>query len=295
MTLKSMTGFARSEGRDAEASWHWELRSVNGRGLDMRLRLPPGYEALEPRIRGAISNRLARGSIAVSLNVQRQSVVSTIRVNDAVLSQALAALERICASGDFERPRPDGLLALKGLVEIIERTETPEEAEARNAAMLASLATAVGDVIEARAAEGRRLQAVLAAQLGEIEDLTNRISESPARSPEAIRARLKEQIGRLLDNAQGLDETRLYQEAALLAQRADIDEELKRLKAHVAAARELIAAAGPAGRRLDFIAQELNREANTLCAKSNDVEVTRLGLDLKAVIDQLREQVQNIE
>jgi uncharacterized protein (TIGR00255 family) len=295
MTLKSMTGFARSEGRDAEASWHWELRSVNGRGLDMRLRVPPGYEALEPRIRETISNHLVRGSVAVSLNVQRQSVVSAIRVNDAVLSQALAALERICASGDFERPRPDGLLALKGLVEIIERTETPEEAEARNTAMLASLATAIGDVIEARAAEGRRLQAVLAAQLSEIEDLTNRISVSPARSPEAIRARLKEQIGRLLDNAQGLDETRLYQEAALLAQRADIDEELKRLTAHVAAARELIAAAGPTGRRLDFIAQELNREANTLCAKSNDVEVTRLGLELKAVIDQLREQVQNIE
>jgi uncharacterized protein (TIGR00255 family) len=269
------------------------VRSVNARGLDVRLRLPPGYEALEPRIR-EIAARLGRGSVAVSLNV-RSEAASELRLNEAILNQALAAVDRIRAAGDFERPRPDGLLAVRGVLEAFEPTESEDETEARLGAMLDSLDAALAGVIAARAQEGARLEAVLMMQLAAIEQLTEKVAASPARTPEMIRNKIREQLARLTDAAHSLDDTRLYQEAALLAQRADVEEEIKRLHAHVAAARDLIAAAGPAGRKLDFLAQEFNREANTLCSKANDVEITRLGLELKAVIDQMREQVQNIE
>jgi uncharacterized protein (TIGR00255 family) len=295
MTLSSMTGFARSEGSNAGASWHWEVRSVNGRGLELRLRLPPGFEVLEPRVREAAGRRLARGSIAISLNVQRDTTVSQIRLNEAVLGQVLSAIERIRGSGEFERPRPDTILGLRGVLEIAEREEDETQTAVQHNAVMGSFDLALDGLIEARAAEGRRLEPVLLSQLASIELVTDKVAKAPARSPEAIRARLKEQLGRLLDADPSLDETRLYQEAALLAQRADVDEELDRLRAHVAAARELIASSRPVGRKLDFLAQEFNREANTLCSKSNDVDVTRLGLELKAVIDQMREQVQNIE
>jgi uncharacterized protein (TIGR00255 family) len=294
MTLSSMTGFARSAGARGGTSWHWEVRSVNGRGLDIRLRLPAGYETLEPRIREMVARRLARGSITISLNVQREAA-SELRLNETVLRQALAAVEHIRASGDFDPPRPDGLLGVRGVIETVEPTESEEETDARLRAMLESLDVAISGVIGARLEEGARLEAVVSAQLVAIDELTDRVSASPARSPELIRARLKEQIAKLMDATSTLDEARLYQEAALLAQRADVEEELKRLKAHVAAARDLIASSEPVGRKLDFLAQEFNREANTLCSKANDVEITRLGLELKAVIDQMREQVQNIE
>ena len=295
MTLSSMTGFARSEGTHAGARWHWEVRSVNGRGLDLRLRLPPGHDALEPRIRETAGRHLARGSIAISLSVQRDSAVSEIRLNETVLRQVLAALERIRSSGDFERPRPDTILGLRGVLEVGEPLDDEAQTNAQQGAMMEGLERALAGVIEARAAEGRRLEPVVLSQLASIERITQKVAKAPARSADAIRARLKDQVGRLLDADVSLDETRLYQEAALLAQRADVGEELERLRAHVAAARDLIAASGPVGRKLDFLAQEFNREANTLCSKSNDVDVTRLGLELKAVIDQMREQVQNIE
>jgi len=295
MTLSSMTGFARSEGTLAGASWHWEVRSVNGRGLEVRVRLPPGYEALEPRVREAAGRRLTRGSIAISLNVQRDQAVSEIKVNEAVLAQMLAAIERVRSAGDFERPRPDTILGLRGVLEISERHEDEAQTDAQHGAMLESLDRALSGVQDARAAEGRRLASVLAAQLASIEQLTDKVAKVPGRSPQAVRTRLKEQLARLLDADPPLEEARLYQEAALLAQRADVGEELERLRAHAAAGRDLVASSGAVGRKLDFLAQEFNREANTLCSKSNDVDMTRLGLELKAVIDQLREQVQNIE
>jgi uncharacterized protein (TIGR00255 family) len=295
MTLSSMTGFARSEGSNAGASWHWEVRSVNGRGLELRLRLPPGFEVLEPRVREAAGRRLARGSIAISLNVQRDTTVSQIRLNEAVLGQVLSAIERIRGSGEFERPRPDTILGLRGVLEIAEREEDETQTAVQHNAVMGSFDRALDGLIEARAAEGRRLEPVLLSQLASIELVTDKVAKAPARSPEAIRARLKEQLGRLLDADPSLDETRLYQEAALLAQRADVDEELDRLRAHVAAARELIASSRPVGRKLDFLAQEFNREANTVCSKSNDVELTNIGLELKTVVEQFREQVQNLE
>jgi uncharacterized protein (TIGR00255 family) len=295
MTLRSMTGFARSAGAHGAVRWHWELRSVNGRGLDVRLRVPPGFEALEPAIRERVGRRLARGSISVSLSVHRDSPVSDIRLNEDLLGKVLAAIDRIRAAGDFERPRPDGLLGLRGVLEIVEQEESETEVEARQAAMMAGLDTAITGMIEARTAEGRRLEPVLQGHLAMVDTLVDKVAASAARTPETVRFRLKEQVAKLIDATHTLDEARLYQEAALLAQRADVEEELKRLKAHIGAARDLLASSTPVGRKLDFLAQEFNREANTLGAKSNDLEITRLGLELKAVIDQLREQVQNIE
>jgi len=295
MTLRSMTGFARSSGNQGGTSWHWEVRSVNGRGLDVRLRLPPGYETLEAGVRDAITRRLARGSVAVTLNVQREGAGMEVRVNEHLLSQARAAIERLRAAGDFERPRAEGLLALRGVLEVVEPVESEEETALRLKAMMSSLDEAIAGVIAGREAEGARLAAILKDQIGSIDALTERVASSPGRSSEAMRKRLKEQVGKLLEATHTLDETRLYQEAALLAQRADVEEELKRLKAHVSAARDLLGSREAVGRKLDFLAQEFNREANTLCSKATDVDITRLGLELKAVIDQLREQVQNIE
>jgi uncharacterized protein (TIGR00255 family) len=295
MTIKSMTGFARADGSAGSTSWHWELRSVNGRGLDLRLRLPPGFEALEPRVREAASKRLNRGSLSINLNVKRTEGVSQIRLNEPALRQVLAALDKLQAMAKVESPRADGLLGIRGVLEFVEAEEGEDAARARAEAMLVGLGQALDGLVAARAGEGRRLEAVIIDQLVAIEKLVEAVQRSPARAPEAIRQRLKEQVARLLEPGVPLDETRLYQEAALLATRADVEEELKRLTAHIAAARELLASSEPAGRRLDFLAQEFNREANTLCSKANDAETTRAGLELKAIIDQMREQVQNIE
>jgi uncharacterized protein (TIGR00255 family) len=295
MTIKSMTGFARSDGSLGSVSWHWEIRSVNGRGLDLRMRLPPGYEALEARIREAVSKRIARGSLTINLNVKRGEGETRLKLNEAALAQVLTALDSLAARRETAPPRPEALLGIKGVLEVVEPEDSEAEVQARNAAMLAGLSEALDGIVRAREAEGRHLGAIVLEQVATIERLIERVTQSPTRSPEAIRQRLQEQVGRLMETGAALDEGRLYQEAAMLATRADVEEELKRLGAHIASARELMATREPAGRRLDFLGQEFNREANTLCSKSNDPETTRAGLELKAVIDQMREQVQNIE
>lgn len=294
MALKSMTGFARADGASGDAQWHWEVKSVNGRALDLRTRLPNGCEGLEPRIRDAVARRLVRGNVNVSLSLQRQAAVA-IRLNEAVLAEVLKAVDRIQHLTGCERPRAEGLLGLKGVIEVSEAEEDEASAEARAVQMLQSLELALDGLAASRVGEGARLAAILAGQLDEIARLTDRIEVLPARSPEAVKRRLQDQVARLFEAANALDPQRLHQEAMLLATRADVAEELARLKAHVAAARDLMADNGAVGRKLDFLAQEFNREANTLCSKSNDGEMTRLGLDLKAVIEQMREQVQNIE
>jgi uncharacterized protein (TIGR00255 family) len=295
MPLRSMTGFARSDAACGTASWHWEVRAVNGRGLDLRLRLPPGFEGLEPRVREAAAKRLTRGSVAISLTVRRQEGISEIRLNEAALAQVLAAADRVSALTGGDPPRVEGLLGLKGVLEFVEASESEQEAESRSDVMMASLEKALDDVVAVRAREGERLHSVLQEQLAEVERLIAAITGSPARSPDNVKQRLREQVARLLENSAALDPARLHQEAMLLATRADVEEELKRLAVHVAAARDLLNADEPVGRKLDFLSQEFNREANTLCSKSNDAEITRMGLRLKAVIDQLREQAQNIE
>jgi uncharacterized protein (TIGR00255 family) len=295
MTLKSMTGFARADGSTGPVAWAWEVRSVNGRGLDLRLRLPPGLESLEPRIREAVGKRISRGSVTVNLNVKRGDGATQIRLNEAALEQVLDALERLRRTTGAAPPQAEALLGIKGVLEVVEAEESEEEMQARAEAMLADLGSALDGMVRARETEGRRLRAVILDQIAAIERLVQAADSAPGRAPEAMRRRLSEQLARLLESGASLDESRLYQEAALLATRADVEEELQRLRAHIAAARELLDASEPAGRRLDFLAQEFNREANTLCSKAIDPEMTRAGLELKAVIDQMREQVQNIE
>jgi uncharacterized protein (TIGR00255 family) len=295
MTIQSMTGFARADGALGAITWHWEVRSVNNRGLDLRLRLPPGHEALEPKVREGIAQRLTRGSVSVTLSVAREAAQSQIRLNEAALAAVIATAERIRKDLGGAPPQAESLLALRGVLELVDEPEDEEQRAATQAAMLASLITALDGVIAARGAEGRRLGAVLDAQLTEIARLVGQIEASPARTPGAIKERLKEQVARLLETGQGLDPARLHQEAVLLATRADVEEELKRLKAHIEATRELMSEPGAVGRKLDFLAQEFNREANTLTSKAADAEIARLGLALKVVIDQMREQVQNVE
>lgn len=295
MSLKSMTGFARADGVHEGVSWHWEIRSVNGRGLDVRMRVPPGYEALETPARDAVTKRLARGSVTVNLNAQRASGATMLRLNEAALEQVLKAAEHIRHLTGCERPRPEGLLALKGVMEVVEAEDDESVIQARNALILQSLDAALGSLVAARAAEGERLAAVLSAQLDEIERLVALVEAAPGRATDAVKARIAEQVARLVEASSALDPQRLAQEAVLAATRADVEEELKRLKAHIAAAREHLTEAGAVGRKLDFLAQEFNREANTLCSKAADSESTRAGLALKSVIDQMREQVQNIE
>jgi uncharacterized protein (TIGR00255 family) len=295
MSIKSMTGFARADGAHGGAVWHWEVRSVNGRGLDLRLRLPTGTEALEPRVREVVGRHITRGSVTVSLASERSDAGAELRLNERALAQVVQAAERVQALTNATPARVDGLIAIKGVLDIVEHQEAPDEAAARSEIMLKSLEGALVALVAARAAEGARLAAILRAQLDEIERLVGIVAASPARTPEAIGQRLKEQVRRLIDTGSGFDPARLHQEAVLLATRADVEEELQRLAAHIGAARELIADSGAVGRKLDFLAQEFNREANTLCSKASDVEITRAGLALKTIIDQLREQVQNIE
>ena len=295
MTIKSMTGFARADGTAGLFSWHWELRSVNGRGLDMRMRVPPGFEGLEPRIREAVAKRVARGNLTVNLAVKRVHGQLEIKLNELALKQVVAAVEALRAAVAVAPPSAEGLLNVRGVLELVEPEETEAEAAARAEAMLGSLDAALDGMVRARSEEGGRLGTIVLEQLAEIERLVAAIEVSPSRAPAAIRQRLREQVDRLLETGAPLDEARLYQEAALLAARADVEEELKRLAAHISAARALLDAGEPAGRRLDFLAQEFNREANTLCSKASDQETARNGLELKAVIDRMREQVQNIE
>lgn len=295
MALNSMTGFARSEGASGAVRWYWELRSVNSRGLDLRLRLPTGWEGLEPRLRERASARFVRGAVQANLQVQRQPSVPQVRVNGEVLEALMAAARSVGERLDAAPPRLDGLLALKGVVDLVEPEEGEVERETREAALIGSFEVALDALVAARAEEGARLRAVLEGQFDAIGRLTETAAADPGRGPAAVRERLAAQVARLLESSEQFDADRLHQEAVMLAAKADIQEELDRLRAHVAAGLELLAADGAVGRRLDFLAQEFNREANTLCAKANGVSLSATGLELKSVVDQLREQVQNIE
>jgi uncharacterized protein (TIGR00255 family) len=295
MTLKSMTGFARADGVHGDTSWSWEARSVNGRNLELRLRLPSGFEALEIRARGLAQEKLARGNCTLNLGIRREAGKTEIRLNEAALAQAQAVAERAQALTDLKPPRLDTLLAMRGVVEAAEAEESEAAQAALHHALFAGLAKVLDQLVSARAAEGERLEAVISKQLATIAALVGRASDAAARQPEALGARLAEQIERLTETSAGLDPERLHQEALLLAAKADIQEELDRLRAHLAAANELIESNQPVGRKFEFLAQEFNREANTICSKASDIEISRTGIELKTVIDQLREQVQNIE
>jgi len=290
-----MTGFARHDGACGDTSWFWELRSVNGRGLDVRLRLPPGMDTTEAKARALIQSAVVRGNVSASLSLTRCAGSMIVQLNEEVLGQVLKAAEKVRARTGGSLPDVAQLLSIKGVLETVDAQPSADEREGLAEAVLESLSEALCGLVAARGQEGTRLGEILAHQLSDMERLIGELENNPARDIEALRLRLSEQVARLMDADRALDPARLHQEAALLATRLDIEEEVKRLRAHVAAVRELLSDGGAVGRRLDFLAQEFNREANTVCSKSGDPETSRAGLELKAVIDQMREQVQNIE
>jgi len=295
VAVSSMTGFARVEGQSDGFAWVWELRSVNGKALDLRFRLPPGYDALEAPLKARLGEVAKRGSINANLSITEQSKPATLRINEAVLEQVVGLMRALESRLDAAPPRLDGVLGIRGVIEQAEESFSGEQREVRLAVVAESFGEALSALAVARAAEGERLHAVLTARLDEIAGYVDAAERSAAAQPDAIRARFQKQMAALFESVPPLPEERLAQELALLIGRADVREELDRLDAHIAAARDLLAEGANVGRRLDFLCQEFNREANTVCSKSADLELTRLGLSLKAAIEQLREQVQNIE
>ncbi len=288
--IASMTGFARTAGTTGSVQWAWEVRSVNGRGLDVRVRVPAGQDGPGEVARAALQKALARGQCQLTLTVTKPDTSARVRINETLLARLAQAVARVPIPAGVAPATLDGLLGVRGVVEI--EDETPE-----TGALAQDLAEGavrlVADLVAARRAEGRQLEQVVTAQVDRIAALTQAAEDNPARQPAAVRARLEAAVAAL--GGSGLDPDRLHQEAMLLAGKADVREELDRLRAHIAGARELLAAGGAIGRRLDFLAQEFGREANTLGAKANDISLSRIGLDLKAVVEQFREQVQNIE
>lgn len=295
MTLSSMTGFASASGSTAALQWSWEIKTVNARNLDLRVRVPAGYDAVDAAARPLITSALTRGTCYCTLNINRASSAIPFRVNEAALEAAIAALETIRGRIDAAPPSLDGILSLRGVLDMAEPEASAEVREAETRMLLDGLRQAVDALIAARHAEGAVLRRILLDRLDVMTALRDQAENAPGRTPEAIRERLAAQVRTLVETGAGLDPERLHQEALLMAAKADIREELDRLAAHIAAARELIEQGGAVGRRLDFLAQEMGREANTLCAKSNDVSLTRTGLELKAIVEQFREQVQNVE
>ena len=268
---------------------------MNSKGLDLKLRLPPGWDAIEPGVRMRASESLSRGSVFANLTVSREGAAPVARVNEPALNAVLAALKGLTGKVQGAPPTLDGILSLKGVMEVSEAEENEDERRAAEAAVVAGFGETLRGLADMRRTEGKALGAILMSRLSEIGALAARAEATPGRKTEAIKARLAEQVAALLETSQRFDAERLHQEAILLATKIDIREELDRLTAHVAQAKKLLADGGPIGRKLDFLSQELNRESNTLCSKANDLELTNIGLELKAVVEQFREQVQNLE
>ncbi|MFZ5733733.1 MAG: YicC/YloC family endoribonuclease [Pseudomonadota bacterium] len=295
MALSSMTGFARSHGTSGPYAFEWELKSVNAKGFDFRMRLPSGWDDIEPLARKSAAERLSRGTVYANLTVKRADMAGAVRINEDVLAAVLRLSADIAARTGAAPPSVDGLLGIKGVIEVAEPVTDEAEEQAARQAVTKSFEQALAALIDMRKREGATLGQVLAQRMDEIETLSKAAEAAPGRKPDAIRARLAEQIALLLETSERFDPDRLHQEALLIATKADIREELDRIASHVAQARELLAKGGAIGRRLDFLAQEFNREVNTCCSKSNDLELTNTGMQMKNVVEQFREQVQNLE
>jgi uncharacterized protein (TIGR00255 family) len=291
MAVESMTGFARHVAIAGRVSIVWELKSVNGKALDLRLRFPSGWERLEPAARQMFQSAFSRGNIQAGLALDAGDAGESLIINETVLKQFETLSADLSARLGLAPPTIADVLSLPG---ILQRSEAAADA-ALEPAILQSLGGAVAALKQARQGEGAALEAILLGHVNLVEALTHRAEADPARLPDAIRARIAENIAALMGAAPALDEARLASEALFIANRADIREEIDRLKTHVKSARQLLAQGGAAGRKLDFLAQEFNREANTLCSKSNAASITAIGLELKSAVDQFREQVQNLE
>ncbi|QIG50684.1 YicC family protein [Nordella sp. HKS 07] len=295
MSLSSMTGYARASAALDGLHWQWDIKSVNGKGLDIRCRMPPGFETLDLPVREIAQKHLKRGNVQISFTSDRGGAEQKLAVNEAALEQVVALAEKLRERLGGAPPQIESLLALRGIIDVAESVEDEGQLARRDKAILKSVEEAFQALAVMRKAEGAKLGAILGQQLDRIEKLVIAARDNPARSVEVIRERLAEQVSRLIEANSSFDRDRLHQEAILLATRADIVEEIDRLFAHIEAARKLMQSREPAGRQLDFLAQEFNREANTLCSKASDKSLTAIGLELKTVIDQMREQVQNIE
>jgi len=294
-----MTGYARAQGSDERRRWVWEARSVNGRNLEIRCRVPQGFDRLENPARTAIGNRMKRGNVSLTLTVASEQQSKPLRINRALLAELAVLVEEVRKGTGAAAPTADGLLRVRGVIEEEEGADESEEALAKlDRALSGTLDEVLKALAAARAAEGRALAVVIDRHVGEIEELCKRAADRAAAQIGTVRARFEAQLAELLERAPPLSEERFAQEVALLVGKADVREELDRLAAHIAQAKTLLADArpdNPVGRKFDFLCQEFNREANTLCSKSADIELTRIGIDLKGAIERLREQVQNVE
>jgi uncharacterized protein (TIGR00255 family) len=294
-----MTGYARAQGSDERRRWVWEARSVNGRNLEIRCRVPQGFDRLENPARGAIGSRMKRGNVSLTLTIASEQQGKPLRINRALLAELAGLVEEVRKGTGAAAPTADGLLRVRGVIEEEDGAEESEEALATlDRALSGTLDEVLKALAAARAAEGRALAVVIDRHVGEIEELCKRAADRASAQVGTVRARFESQLAELLERAPPLSEERFAQEVALLVGKADVREELDRLAAHIAQARTLLADArpdNPVGRKFDFLCQEFNREANTLCSKSADIELTRIGIDLKGAIERLREQVQNVE
>jgi len=295
MALSSMTGFARRHGESRGYAWSWEIKSVNAKGLDLRLRLPPGWDAVEPPVRAKAGESLTRGTIYATLSIECHGKSPVVRLNEDVLNAVLGTVKLLSARIDADRPRLDGILAVKGVIEVVDAEQGEEERRTVESDVVSGFGAALAGLIENRHREGETLGRILSGRLDEIAVLIDRAETAAARRPDAIKQRITDQVAALLEVSDRFDADRLHQEAVLIAAKADVREELDRLAAHVEQAQQTVTKGGAVGRRLDFLSQEFNRETNTLCAKSNDLELTNIGLELKGVVEQFREQVQNLE
>src|ERR1700721_2326063 len=286
MALSSMTGFARSHGASGPYVFEWELKSVNAKGFDLRMRLPPGWDELEALAKKRAGELLSRGTVYANLNVKRTGVVSPVRINEEVLGSIVKVAGVLAGKIDAVAPSIDGLLAIKGVIEVVEPESNEAEDKAAKAAAGAAFDQALLDLVEMRQREGVALGQILSLRMDEIERLAKKAEAAPGRKPEAIKARLAEQIAALLESSDRFDPDRLNQEALLIAAKADIREELDRIASHIAQARDMIAKGGPVGRRLDFLAQEFNRGGNPCFSKSNDLELPNTGPAIKNVGEQ---------
>lgn len=295
--IKSMTGFASGTGAHDVYSWSWELRSVNGKGLDLRLRVPDWIDGLEVGLRKSLGAVAARGNVTLSLRVTREDSTGQLSVNADMLSSILTAMAEIEEQAmdrglSLAPSKASDIAAMRG---VLDQTAGDQDTKPLAAALMAQSVDVLASFDEMRLSEGAALDAVMQAQIAEIETLTTQAADIAKARHADVAANLRRNIANVLDNADGVDETRIAQELALLAVKSDVTEEIDRLGAHVTAARDLLAAGGSVGRKLDFLMQEFNREANTLCSKAQNTDLTRVGLALKALIDQMREQVQNVE
>lgn len=297
--IASMTGYARAQGSDDRRRWVWEARSVNGRNLEIRCRVPQGFDRLENPARTAVGGRLKRGNVSLTLTLTSERQSKPLRINRSLLIELGALVEEVRKSTGAAAPSADGLLRVRGVIEEEEEGEQTEEAlAALDKALSATLDEVLKALVVARAAEGKALATVIDGHVGEIEGLCKRAAERAQVQIGTVRSRFENQLAEIMERVPALSEERFAQEVALLVGKADVREELDRLAAHIAQARTLLAEAradNPVGRKFDFLCQEFNREANTLCSKSADIELTRIGIDLKGAVERMREQVQNVE